>query len=100
FVGHLRAVRPGDLDRLTASLLPIVFVGYLFGLLREIGDGPLVARSLALVIVASKASDIGGWVVGKTLGRHRMIPSVSPGKTWEGTVGGVAFSVAAAVAVH
>jgi phosphatidate cytidylyltransferase len=100
FAGHLRAVRPGDLDRLTASLLPVVFVGYLFSLLREVGDGPLGARQLALVMVASKASDIGGWVVGKTMGRHKMIPSVSPGKTWEGTAGGIALSVAAAVGLH
>lgn len=97
FVGHLRPVREGDLDRLLASWFPVVFVGYLFGLLREVGDGPLGARQLAVVVVASKASDIGGWVVGKTLGRHKMIPSVSPGKTWEGTVGGLLFSVGAAV---
>lgn len=99
FAGHLRTVREGDLDRLLASFLPVVFVGYLFGLVREVGDGPRGARALALVIVASKASDIGGWVVGKAFGRHKMIPSVSPGKTWEGTVGGLVFSMAAGVAV-
>lgn len=99
FAGHLRTVREGDLDRLLASFLPVVFVGYLFGLVREVGDGPRGARALALVIVASKASDIGGWVVGKALGRHKMLPSVSPGKTWEGTVGGLVFSMAAGVAV-
>jgi phosphatidate cytidylyltransferase len=54
---------------------------------------------MALVVVASKASDIGGWIVGKSIGRHKMIPSVSPGKTWEGTVGGLLFSVGAAVAI-
>jgi phosphatidate cytidylyltransferase len=97
FATHLRAVRPGDLDRLLATLFPVVYVGFLFGLVRELGDGPLGARRIALVVLASKASDIGGWVVGKTLGRHKMIPSVSPGKTWEGTAGGLAFSVVAAV---
>lgn len=97
FVGHLRTVRTGDLDRLLAAFFPVVFVGYLFGLLREVGDGALGARTLAVVIVASKASDIGGWIVGKAIGRHRMLPSVSPGKTWEGTAGGLLFSVAAAI---
>lgn len=99
FVAHLRTVREGDLDRLLAAFFPVVFVGYCFGLVREVGDGPLGARALALVIVAAKASDIGGWIVGKTMGRHRMIPSVSPGKTWEGTVGGLLFSAGAGVAV-
>jgi CDP-diglyceride synthetase len=97
FLPHLRAPRPGDLDRLLATLFPVVFVGFLFGLLREVGDGEAGARRLVTVIVASKASDIGGWVVGKSIGRHKMIPSVSPGKTWEGTAGGIAFSVGAAV---
>lgn len=100
FVGHFRAVRPGDTDRILATLFPVVYVGFLFGLLRELGDGPDGARRIALVVVASKASDIGGWVVGKAIGRHKMIPSVSPGKTWEGTVGGLLFSVGAAVLVH
>jgi phosphatidate cytidylyltransferase len=97
FLPHLRAPRPGDLDRLLATLLPVVYVGFLLGLLREVGDGPLGARRLVTVIVASKASDIGGWVVGKSIGRHKLIPSVSPGKTWEGAFGGLAFSVGAAV---
>jgi phosphatidate cytidylyltransferase len=96
FVGHFRETRAGDLDRLVSTLFPIVYVGFLFGLMREVGDGPTGARLLAISVVAAKASDIGGWVVGKSIGRHKMIPSVSPGKTWEGTVGGLAFSVGSA----
>lgn len=99
FVRHLRTPQPGDLDRLLATVFPVVFVGYLFGLLRELGDGSDGAKRILFVTFASKASDIGGWVVGKTLGRHKMIPSVSPGKTWEGTAGGLAFSAAAAAGV-
>ena len=97
FLQHFRAPRPGDLDRLLATLFPVVYVGYLLGCLREVGDGPLGARRLLLVVVASKASDIGGYVVGKAIGRHKMIPAVSPGKTWEGTAGGLLFSAGAAV---
>ena len=100
FVRHLRTPRAGDLDRILATLLPITMVGWLFGLLRELGDGADGARRIAFVVVSSKASDIGGWIVGKTLGRHKMIPSVSPGKTWEGTAGGLAFSVGAALLVR
>ena len=96
FLGHFRAARPGDLERLLATLFPVVYVGFLFGLLREVGDGVDGARRIALVVVASKASDIGGYLVGKPLGRHKMIPSVSPGKTWEGSVGGLLFSAGAA----
>jgi phosphatidate cytidylyltransferase len=97
FLPHLTAPRDGDAQRLTAAVFPIVYVGLLLGVLRELGDGPTGARRLALVVLTAKASDIGGWLLGKTVGRHKMIPSVSPGKTWEGTAGGIAFSAAAAV---
>lgn len=39
------------------------------------------------------ASDIGAYVVGKLCGRHRLIPAVSPGKTWEGSMGGVILAL-------
>ena len=96
FVPHLCAPREGDLERLLATLFPVVYVGLLLGLFRELGDGPAGAGRIALVVVASKMSDAGGWLVGTTIGRHRMLPSVSPGKTWEGTLGGLAFAAATA----
>lgn len=48
------------------------------------------------------ASDIGAYVVGKRLGTHKLIPQVSPGKSWEGTLGGyfLAMIVAGVGFVH
>ena len=42
---------------------------------------------LAIAIVA--LADIGGYVAGNLFGRHKMAPVISPGKTWEGFVGGL-----------
>ena len=54
---------------------------------------------LLLAILTVYAADTGAYAVGRLLGRHRMAPSVSPGKTWEGTAGGMLVAVLAAVAL-
>ena len=47
---------------------------------------------LILFIVLTKFSDLGAYVTGSLIGKHKMIPKVSPAKTWEGFVGGIVFS--------
>lgn len=49
----------------------------------------LVLLAMAIIIFA----DIGGYTVGKSLGRHKLAPTISPGKTWEGLLGGMALQV-------
>ena len=49
------------------------------------------------LIAVVKASDMGAYFTGRVLGRHKLIPRLSPNKTWEGLVGGVAFSLLVSV---
>jgi phosphatidate cytidylyltransferase len=49
----------------------------------------------ALVLV--QVADIGAFFVGRRFGRHRLAPNVSPGKTWEGAVGGLIASTLVAI---
>jgi phosphatidate cytidylyltransferase len=49
--------------------------------------------AIVTFIVVTKASDTGAYFTGKAIGRHKLIPRLSPGKTWEGVVGGVGLSV-------
>jgi phosphatidate cytidylyltransferase len=52
------------------------------------------AKLLFFLVVVDQISDVLQYVWGKALGRHRIAPSVSPNKTWEGFVGGVASATA------
>ncbi len=54
---------------------------------------------LLLTLLTVYAADTGAYVVGRLIGRHRMAPGISPGKTWEGTAGGMAAAIVAAVAL-
>ena len=51
---------------------------------------PSGALLVLLPVLLAWASDIGAFVVGRAIGRHKLIPSVSPGKTVEGAIGGLA----------
>ncbi len=51
---------------------------------------------LMLPIALTWATDTGAYFVGRSMGRHKLIPSVSPAKTVEGAVGGIAIALLAA----
>lgn len=52
---------------------------------------------LAVGFLVTFAVDTGAYAVGRIAGRHKMAPSVSPGKTWEGAAGGLLAGVGAAI---
>ncbi|MEY4118733.1 MAG: Phosphatidate cytidylyltransferase [Planctomycetota bacterium] len=52
-------------------------------------------------LLTTKACDIGAYFTGMSIGRHKMIPWLSPKKTWEGLAGGIVFASAiGAVLAH
>jgi phosphatidate cytidylyltransferase len=63
--------------------------------LREAPDGP---QWLLFALVLVWVADIGAFFCGRRFGRVRLAPHVSPGKTWEGALGGIAVSVLVAIA--
>jgi phosphatidate cytidylyltransferase len=73
--GHLVAVRTGFNQNLSADLLSFFF----------------------LVIMGS---DIGAYYVGRAFGKHKLAPSISPGKTWEGVAGAVMAGLSMATIAH
>ncbi len=57
------------------------------------GDGYTGIILAIWIIAAAKFSDIGGYLFGVTLGKHKLAPTISPKKSWEGAIGGIALSV-------
>ena len=51
------------------------------------------------VFVFLWVNDSGAYCVGSLLGRHKLFPRISPGKSWEGSIGGAVFVLAAAYAI-
>lgn len=78
-----------------ATLLGVLYLGVggaLIFLIRGSGIKPLV-----LFLVAVKCTDIGAYFTGSAIGKHKIIPWLSPGKSWEGLAGGLVVSAAATV---
>jgi phosphatidate cytidylyltransferase len=89
--------RPSATASISLTLLGVVWVGGGLGclmLLRAIpDDGRLVVFT---VLIAVFADDTAAYFVGRTIGRHKMAPRISPGKSWEGFVGGTIAAMAVA----
>ena len=86
------------------TMLGVLYVSWLLGFLLKIyffaeqaGAGFDPGYCLLFFILTTKCSDIGAYSLGSLIGRHKMIPSVSPAKTWEGFVGAILLSTAAAM---
>jgi phosphatidate cytidylyltransferase len=75
------------------TLLSFAYLGMLLGVWLMVRDHVGVWVLLGAMLTV-KSSDSGAYFTGMTIGRHKLIPWLSPGKTWEGLAGGV---VAAAV---
>ncbi len=73
------------------ALVALVLLGMMFGFLLLIRREHS-AWIFLWVLVTTKSSDIGAYFVGRSVGRHKLIPWLSPGKTWEGLFGGMGFA--------
>lgn len=70
-----------------------VYIGFLlahFVLVRQLESGVLFALA---TILSVWANDVFAYLVGSTMGRHKMAPRVSPNKSWEGFAAGTLFTV-------
>ena len=94
---------PAGIAAISTTLFGLMYVPWLLNFIQKINFFPGVNGKFFVLyfILVTKFSDTGAYVTGSLIGRHKMIPRVSPGKTWEGFAGALLFSTAASlVFVH
>ncbi|MGD9611621.1 MAG: phosphatidate cytidylyltransferase [Kiritimatiellia bacterium] len=100
---------PHPLRTIGGTLFGVLYVGLLWNFLTKLllfgrpldfaGGIYWPGRWLLLYAVfAAKFTDIGAYLVGCSCGRHKLIPRISPGKSWEGVFGGILVGTAVGTA--
>ena len=90
---------PHPLRTIGGTLFGVLYVGLLWNFLTKLllFGRPVAVEGiwwpgrwlLLYAVFAAKFTDIGAYVIGCSFGRHKLIPRISPGKSWEGVFGGV-----------
>ncbi len=80
----------GGLWEWVAGCAVILYVGVLGSYLVILRGLPEGEEWVLLAVLATWGADTFAYFVGRGLGRHKMAPRISPGKTWEGTAGAIA----------
>jgi len=83
---------------ISTTLFGVLYVSWFFSFLIKIRFLPSGVALLAFILLMTKAGDIGAYLVGVRWGKHPLIARISPGKSVEGAIGGLVFSILAAVA--
>ena len=84
---------------ISTTLFGLMYVPWLLNFIQKINFFPGVDGHYYLLyfVLITKFSDTGAYAVGSLIGKHKMIPRISPGKTWEGFGGAIALSTLASL---
>ncbi len=89
-----------------ANALGFLYIAYLFNFSARVtfgvaGEGAVPGAFVLLWLLAvTKFTDMGAYITGSLIGKHKMIPHISPGKTWEGFFGAILFAQLAACGLY
>jgi phosphatidate cytidylyltransferase len=84
---------------ISTTLFGLMYVPWLLNFIQKINFFPRVEGNYYVLffILVTKFSDLGAYVTGSLIGKHKMIPRISPGKTWEGFGGAIVISTGASL---
>jgi phosphatidate cytidylyltransferase len=90
----LRNRAEGQLQVIALALLGYLYIGWMFGHLAFLANARNAYGYLLYLIFAVEINDVAAYVFGKLFGRHPLRSNISPKKTWEGSLGALAVSMA------
>lgn len=84
----------GQLQALSLAIVGFIYIGWMFGHLGFLANSNHPYGYLLYVIFAVELNDVAAFSVGRLFGRHQLRSQISPNKTWEGSLGALAVSMA------
>ncbi len=81
----LRDRTKGQLQVIALGTVGFIYIGWMFGHLAFLENGRNAAGHILFLLFAVPLTDVAAFTFGKMFGRHKMRPSISPNKTWEGS---------------
>ncbi|NNE91503.1 MAG: phosphatidate cytidylyltransferase [Verrucomicrobiales bacterium] len=107
---RLRAPLEGfrTLDEIAATIFGFIYIVILFSFvpkilmmdLRDVTGNPSSHFYVLFLLLVTKFTDMGAYAVGSLIGRDKMVPHVSPGKTWQGFGGAILFAFIASFGAY
>jgi phosphatidate cytidylyltransferase len=96
-----RAGTEGAMGDLATAIYGVVYLGVLSSFLVRLrmDQGEWGAWWILAIVGIVKLSDIGAFFAGKYLGKRKLVPHLSPGKTWAGLIGAILSATAASLAL-
>lgn len=90
---------PSGVLAISTTLFGLMYVAWLLNFIQKIHYFPNIEGPYYVLyfILVTKLSDTGAYAVGSLIGKHKMIPRISPGKTWEGFAGALLISTGASL---
>lgn len=98
FVLELYRKQPQPFTNIALTLLGVLYIAIPFGLLHSLGylQGEYRWEPILGLLLLIWAADTGAYIAGKNFGKHKLLERISPGKTWEGWIGGTILSIVVA----
>ena len=83
---------------ISTTMFGVLYIAWFFTFMIKLRIMPYGMALVGCLLLVTKGADIGAFLLGVKWGRHSLIPRISPNKTIEGTLGGIAFGILGALA--